>query len=40
MISVPVSLMDGVIGFFDGLTRLFPNLEASLPYISYPRQVL
>lgn len=27
LISVPVALMDGIIGIFDGLTKLFPNLE-------------
>ncbi|KAK9810476.1 hypothetical protein WJX72_011318 [[Myrmecia] bisecta] len=27
LFPVPVSLMDGIIGFFDLLTKLFPNLE-------------
>jgi divinyl chlorophyllide a 8-vinyl-reductase len=25
--SVPVALMDGIIGFFDFLARFFPSLE-------------
>lgn len=27
LIGVPVGLMDGIISVFDGLTKLFPNLE-------------
>ncbi len=27
LIGVPVALMDGIISIFDGLTKIFPNLE-------------
>ena len=35
MISVPVALMDGIIGIFDNLTKVFPNLEVSNPSICH-----
>lgn len=30
-ISAPIGLMDGVISCFDGLARIFPNLEVTSP---------